>query len=255
MQYIVITLIPPVTPQTEWAARWSPASSTRVKTTFQDLINALRSISPVQFSDPPPTHHLPKSSASSYTGILKLAKWHMKKVKTERLNVKMGHSTPAAYLMHISLLSTRWRHFSTQLFTAKSKYTQKKRNFQSFYIKPRNAMPPVCCWAWTQKALFTIFFCLFPTVLYCNCVKLKYAPCCVVSSLCPNDLICEKTHRAWRKVEKVSGFVPRQVSKWSLYQCWEWIFSHHLPAPPPAPCLVQHMFQSTKKQQQVLLVN
>lgn len=169
----------------------------------------------------------------------------------------MGHSTPAAYLMHISLLSTRWRHFSTQLFTAKSKYTQKKRNFQSFYIKPRNAMPPVCCWAWTQKALFTIFFCLFPTVLYCNCVKLKYAPCCVVSSLCPNDLICEKTHRAWRQVEKVSGFVPRQVSKWSLSQCWEWIFSHNLPSLslPSPPCLVEHMFQSTKKQQQVLLVN
>lgn len=38
---------------------------------------------------------------------------------------------------------------------------------------------------------FLHFFCLSPTVLNCNCVK--YAPCCVVSSLCPSDLICVKT--------------------------------------------------------------
>lgn len=40
---------------------------------------------------------------------------------------------------------------------------------------------------------FLHFLSLFLTVLYCNCVKLKYAPCCVVSSLCPNDSICVKT--------------------------------------------------------------
>lgn len=200
--------------------------------------------------------HLPSSSASSYTGILNLAKWHMKKSKNRETECKNGsqHSCciPNAHLTFEYSLKALF----TQLFTAKSKYT-KKRNFQSFYIKPRNAMPPVCCWAWTQKALFTIFFCLFLTVLYCNCVKLKYAPCCVVSSLCPKRFDLWENHRAWRQIEKVSGFVPRQVFEWSLYQCWEWIVSRLLPPSPspPTPRLVQHMFQSTKKQQQVLLVN
>lgn len=99
-------LIQQVTPLTERLSRWSPSPPQHIKTTFQDPINAHRSISPVQFLP-----HLPLSSACSHTGILNLAKWHMKKVKTERLNVKMGHSTLAAYLMHVSLLSTRWRHF------------------------------------------------------------------------------------------------------------------------------------------------
>lgn len=94
--------------------------------------------------------------------------------------------------------------------------------------------------------VFFFVFCLFLTVLYCNCVKLKYAPCCVVSSLCPNDLICEKTTRPDAKSQKVSGFVLRQVFQWSL--CWEWIVGPSLlPSPPPLPILYSICFSPRKK--------
>lgn len=174
----------------------------------------------------------------------------MKKVKTERLNVKMGHSTRAAYLMHISLFEYSLKAFFTQLFTAKSKYTRththKKENFQSFYRKPRNAMPPVCCWAWTQKALFTIvfFFLLLLFVVFfrqscnCNCVKLKYAPCCVVSSFCPNDLIC-----VWKPPPAHPEKGERSVGL-SLVrpQCWERMVVFFFPPLCPAsPRLKQHV--------------
>lgn len=134
-----------------WSASLPP-NPQQIKTTFQDLINALRSISPVQFLAPPPII----LCIFIHSAFSTLQNGTRKKVKTERLNVKMGHSALAAYLMHISPLSTCWRHFSHNCLQLK--VNTQKRNFQSFYIKPRNAMPPVCCWAWTQKALFTICF-------------------------------------------------------------------------------------------------
>lgn len=126
----------------------------QIKATFQELMDALRSINQVQCL-------APSSFASSYTRHTQPCKMARKKkkkeVKTERLNVKMGHSTLAAYLMHISPFR---RHFFPHN-CLQLKVNTRKSNFQSFYIKPRNAMPPVCCWAWTQKALFTIFFLSF----------------------------------------------------------------------------------------------
>lgn len=132
MQYIVIIWIHQVTPSTERASRCihppPPPPPQSIKTTFQDPINALRSISPVQFLP-----HLPSSSASSYTGIHTLAKWHMEKVK-QRLNVKMGHSTRCIPNAHLTFEYSK--AFLTQLFTAKSKYTQKKETSKAFIENP-----------------------------------------------------------------------------------------------------------------------
>lgn len=137
------------------------------------------------------TSHLP--SVFSYTGIFKLAKWHMKKVRTERLNVKMGHSTHAAYLMHISLLSTR-RHFSHNCLQLKVN-TQKKKLPKLLYKTQECNASGVLLSVNTESPFYN-FFCLFPTVLYCNCVKLKYAPCCVVSSLLSKRFDLCENHRA-----------------------------------------------------------
>lgn len=127
----------------------------------------------------------------------------MKKVKTET-ECKNG-SQHSRCIPNAHLTFEYSKAFLTQLFTAKSKYTHKKRNFQSFYIKPRNAMPPVCCWAWTQKALFTIFFCLFPTVLYCNCVLSSNMHLVVLSHRCVQTI--------W-SVRKPPGLTPNRKGQW-----------------------------------------
>lgn len=213
MQYMVLIFIHPVTPQTERAGRWPPPPPQQIKTTFQDLINALWSI---RVSAPPPIILCVFIHRRSQP-----CKMAHEKVKTERPNVKMGHSTLAAYLMHISLLSTCWRQFSHNCLQLKVNTQKQSSTALYIYIyiriyiyKPRNAMPPV--WAWTQKALFTCFFCLFSTVLYCNCVKLKYAPCCVISSLCPNDLICEKTTGPGVKSKRSVDLSLVRFFEWSL---------------------------------------
>lgn len=63
-----------------------------------------------------------------------LQEWHMTKSKNRKTDVKMGHSTHAAYLMHISL-EYSLKAFVTQLFTAKRKYTQKE-NSKAFIENP-----------------------------------------------------------------------------------------------------------------------
>lgn len=222
-----------------------------MKTTFQDLINALRPISPVQFLP-----HLPSSPASSHTGTLSLAKWHMKKVKTERLNVKMGHSSRCIPNAHLTF-EYSLKAFFTQLFTAKSKYT-KKETSKAFIENPGMQCLRCVVEREHRKPFLQFFFCLFPTVLYCNCVKLKYAPCCVVSSLCPNDLICEKTTGPDAKSERsvdlslVRFFRVKSVSVLGVDR----FPPPALPGSPPThPSSCTAYVSVHEKQQQVLLVN
>lgn len=225
----------------------------------------------------PSYRHLPSSSASSYAGISqpKPATWHMGKNKIPNIKTECRNGSQHSRCIPNAHLTFEYslKAIFTQLFTAKSKYTQKKFFFSyiCIYIKPRNAMPPV--WAWTQKALFTCF-CLFPTVLYCNCVKLKYAPCCVSSS-CPSDLISEGNHQAWwqtgQQQQKAQWICPPSgVWVKFVYPCWEckvFVLPPHptttcLPHPPTSPTTITHSQTActacvsvhTKKQQQVLLV-
>lgn len=78
---------------------------------------------------------------------------------------------------------------------------------------------------------FLQLFCLFPTVLYYNCVKLKYAPC-VVSSSCPNDLMCVKTTGTRRKNRKGQWICPSLVK--SGINVGSGSLSRRLPCPAPS---------------------
>lgn len=115
-------------------------------------MNALRSINPVQFL-------APSSSASSYTQHSQPCKMAHKKSENRETECKNGSQRPCCIPnAHLTfwVLEGIFSHNCLQL-----KVNTQKSNFQSFYIKPRNAMPPVCCWAWTQKALFTFFIVFF----------------------------------------------------------------------------------------------
>lgn len=232
-------LIQQVTPLTERLSRWSPSPPQHIKTTFQDPINAHRSISPVQFLP-----HLPLSSACSHTGILNLAKWHMKKVKTET-ECKNGsqHSRciPNARLTFEYSLKA----FLTQLFTAKSKYTKKKKTSKAFIENP--GMQCLRCVVEREhRKPFLQFFFVF------------FRQSCTVTALSSNMHLVVLSHRCvqtiW-SVRKPPGLTPNRKGQWicpssgfrvkSVSVLGVDRFSRLLPSPAP-PCLVQHMFQSTK---------
>lgn len=201
-----------------------------------------------QFSFCPTSHHPLRLHTQAFS-TSQNGTW-----KTERLNVKMGHSTLAAYLMHISLLSTRWRHFSHNCLQLKVN-TQKKKLPKLLYKTQECNASGVLLSVNTESPFLHFFFCLFLTVLYCNCVKLKYAPCCVVSSLCPNDLICEKTTGPDTKSKRS---VDLSLVRFSSEVCISVGVDRF---PPPALPATPHPSSYTAyvsvhgKQQQVLLVN
>lgn len=174
----------------------------------------------------------------------------MKKVKTET-ECKNGsqHSRciPNAHLTFEYSLKA----FFTQLLQLKVNTHTKKRNFQSFYIKP--GMQCLRCVEREHRKPFLHFFLSFPTVLYCNCVKLKYAPCCVVSSLCPNDLICEKTTVPDAKSKRS---VDLSLVRFSSEVCISVGSESHPGSCPLCPPPSWTAFVSVlRKQQQVVLVN
>lgn len=130
----------------------------------------------------------------------------------------------------------------TQLFTAKSKYTKKETSKAFFFIYKTQECNASGVSVNTESPFYIFFVCFRQS---CTVTALSSNMHLVVSSLCPNDLICEENHPGLvSNRNKVSGFVPHQVSEWSLYPCWECIVSRHLP--PTLTQLVQHMFQSTK---------
>lgn len=98
---------------------------------------------------------------------------------------------------------------------------------------------------------FLHFFCLFSTVLYCNCVKLKYAPCCLIVVSKRFDLRGKPPgpgvkSKKGQWICPSSGFRVKFVSVLGV---------HRFPPPAPHPHPACTAYVSVhKKQQQVLLV-
>lgn len=93
---------------------------------------------------------------------------------------------------------------------------------------------PVVCWAWTQKALFTVFFCLFLFRQSCTVNALSSKMHRVVSSLHRVQTIWSvRKPLGLASHRRDSGFVHLQVFEWSLYPCWEAIRFLTLGRTPP----------------------
>lgn len=205
MQYIIIIIIIALIQQQVAPRLNKPeAISISSSTTFHDLINALPPIGPVLIQ--PPSSLLCRPGFFHTLALSTLQNGTRKNLK-QRLNVKTGHSTHAAYLMHISLLSTRWRHLSHNCLQLKVN-THKKRNFQSFLYKTQECNASGVLLSVNTESPFYNCFVFFRQS--CTITALSSNMHLVLSHRCVRTIwFVWKPPGPDARIEKAGGFVPR----------------------------------------------